>query len=56
VRVLGELALRLGTDAEGGRIGGKTVRKIPLELLKLPEKAVVLGVRNARTVEDVVLV
>ena len=56
VLVLGKLALRLGTDSKSGRIGSQTVRKIPLELLELPEEAVVLRVRNRRTVEDVVLV
>ncbi len=54
--VLGELALRLRADSKGGRIGTETVRKIPLELLELPKEAVVLGVRNGRTVENVVLV
>ena len=54
--VLGELALGLGTDSLGRRIGSQTVRKISLELLELPEEAVVFGVRNSRTVADVVLV
>ena len=54
--VLGELALRLGTDSKRGRIRSQALRKISLELLELPEKAVVLGVRKGRTVEDIVLV
>ena len=54
--VLGELALRLGSDSKSGRIRSATVRKISLELLELPEETVVFGVRNGRTVEDVVLV
>ena len=54
--VLGELALGLGTDSLGRRIGSQTVRKIPLELLELPEETVVFGVGNGRAVEDVVLV
>ena len=54
--MLGELALGLRTDSLGRRVGSQTVRKISLELLELPEEAVVFGVRNSRTVEDVVLV
>jgi hypothetical protein len=56
VLVLGELALWLGADSKGRGIRSDTVRKLPLELLELPKEAVVLGVRNCRTVEDVVLV
>jgi hypothetical protein len=56
VFVLGELALWLGTDSKRGRIRSEAVGEIPLELLQLPEEAVVLGVRNRRTVENVVLV
>jgi hypothetical protein len=56
VLVLGELALGLGAYSKGRRIGTQAVRKIPLELLELAKEAVVLGVRNRRTVEDVVLV
>ncbi len=54
--VLGELALGFRADSKGGRIGSETVRKILLELLELPKEAVVLSVRNGRTVENVVLV
>jgi hypothetical protein len=56
VLVLGELALWLGTDSEGGGVGSETVGEISLELLELPKQAVVLGVRNGRTVEYVVRV
>jgi hypothetical protein len=56
VLVLGELALRLSADSKSGRIGSEKVRKILLELLELPKEAVVLGVRDGRTVENVVLV
>lgn len=54
--MLGELTLRLGADSKRGRIGCQAVGKISLELLELPEKAVVLRVRDGRTVEDVVVV
>lgn len=54
--VLGELALGLGTDAQGWRIRSDTIRKVSLELLELPKKNVVLRVRDGRTVENVVFV
>ena len=56
MRVLRELALGFGADSKGGRIGSEKIRKILLELLELAKEAVVLGVRNGRTVENVVLV
>jgi len=56
VFVLGKLALWLSTYSKRGRIGTETLRKASLELLELAEESVVLGVRNRRTVEDVVLV
>jgi len=54
--VPGELALDLGADAEGGRILSEALGEIPLQILELPEKPVVLGVRQSRAVENVVLV
>jgi hypothetical protein len=54
--VLGELALRLRPNPKSGGVRAETVRKISLELLQLAEESVVLGVRNRRTVKDVVLV
>ena len=54
--MLGELALRLGADSEGRRVGGEALREIPFDLLELAKQLVVFGVRNSRTVQDVVLV
>jgi hypothetical protein len=56
VLVPGELALDFGADAESRRIGGQALREISLQLLELAKKAVVVGVRKRRTVENVVLV
>jgi hypothetical protein len=56
VLVLGELALNLGANAQRWGIRTETFRKLPLQLLKLSKQLVVLGVRNRRTVENVVLV
>ncbi len=54
--VLGELALRLGTDTQSRRIRSEAFRKSPLQLLQLSKELVVLCVRHRRTVENVVLV
>ncbi len=54
--VLGELALGLCANSEGWRVGGKELRKIPFDLLELAKQLVVFGVRDCRTVKDVVLV
>jgi hypothetical protein len=56
VFVFAELALGLGADSQGGRVGGEAFREIPLDLLELAEQLVVFGVRDCRTVENVVLV
>jgi hypothetical protein len=56
VLVLGELALGLGADAQSGRIRRKALRKILLQLLQLAKELVVLGVRDRRTVKNVVIV
>jgi len=56
VLMLGELALGLGADSEGRRVGGEALRKIPFDLLELAKQLVVFGVRDSRTVQDVVLV
>jgi len=56
VLVLGELALGLGADSEGGRVGGKALREIAFDLLELSKRLVVFRVRDCRTVKDVVLV
>ena len=54
--VLGELALDLGTDPQRWRIGGDALREIPFDLLELAKQLVVFGVRDRRTVKNVVLV
>lgn len=54
--MLGELALGLGADSERRRVGGEALRKIPFDLLELAKQLVVFGVRDSRTVQDVVLV
>jgi len=54
--MLRELTLRLGADSEGRRIGGEALREITFDLLELAKQFVVFGVRNCRTVEDIVLV
>ncbi len=54
--VLGELALRLGADSERGRVRGEALRKMSFDLLELAKELVVFGVREGRTVQDVVLV
>jgi hypothetical protein len=56
VLVLGELALDVGTDSQRWRVGGEALREIPLDLLELAKQLVVFGVRNRRTVENVVFV
>jgi hypothetical protein len=56
VLVLGELALGLGTDSQRGRVGSDALREIRLDVLELAEQLVVFGVRNCRTVENVVFV
>jgi hypothetical protein len=56
VLVLGELALGLGPDSQRWRVGGEIFREIPLDLLELAEQLVVFGVRDCRTVKNVVLV
>jgi hypothetical protein len=56
VLVPGELALRLGSDPESGRVRGESVRKILFDLLELAEELVVFSIRDGRTVQDVVLV
>jgi hypothetical protein len=54
--MLGELALDLGTDSQRWRIGGDALREIPFDFLELPKQLVVFGVRDRRTVKNVVLV
>ena len=54
--VLGELTLRLGTDAKCRRIRRYTLRKNPFQLLELAKELVVFRVRQRRTIEDIVLV
>jgi hypothetical protein len=56
VLVLGELGLDFGTDSPRWRIGGDGLREIPLDLLELAKQLVVFGVRDRRTVKNVVLV
>jgi len=56
VLVLGELALGLGTDSQSGRVRGEAFREIPFDLLELAKQLVVFGVRDRRTVKNVVLV
>jgi hypothetical protein len=56
VLVLDKLALNLGTDAQRRRVRAHTLRESALELLQLPKKLVVLGVRDRRAVENVVVV
>jgi hypothetical protein len=54
--VLGELALWLGADSERRRIGGEAFGEISFDLLELAKQLVVFGVRDGRTVKNVVLV
>jgi hypothetical protein len=54
--VLGELALDLSADSEGWRIGGDGLREIPFDFLELAKQFVVFGVRDRRTVKNVVFV
>lgn len=54
--VLGELALWLGADSQGGRIGREKLREIPFDFLELAKQLVVFSVRDCRTVENVVFV
>jgi hypothetical protein len=54
--MLRELTLWLGADSERRRVGGDALRKITFDPLELAKQFVVFGVRNCRTVEDVVLV
>ena len=54
--MLGELALGLGADPQSGRIRSAAFRKILLQLLELTKELVVLGVRDRRTIQNVVLV
>ena len=54
--MLGELALGLGADSERRRVGRKVFREIAFDLLELSKQLVVFGVRDCRTVKDVVLV
>jgi len=56
VRHLGELLARPRPDAPGGRVGRDQIRVVRLELLQLAEEAVVLGVAEGGSVEDVVAV
>src|SRR5713101_238871 len=44
----------LGADAQGGGVGGPELRMSGVKGLQLPEQAIVLGVRQFRTVEHVV--
>jgi hypothetical protein len=54
--VLGELALWLGADSERRRVGSEDLRELPFDLLELAKQLVVFGIRDGRTVKDVVLV
>ena len=54
--MLGELALGLGANSECRRVGGEELRELLLDHLELAKQLVVLGVRDGRTVEDVVIV
>jgi hypothetical protein len=54
--VLLELALDIGTDSERRRVGGDALREIPFDLLELAKQLVVFGIRDRRTVKNVVLV
>src|SRR6266478_3840737 len=56
VRVLGKLALGLCTDPQSWRIRCYALRKIPLQLLELAKELVVLGVRDRRAIQNVVVV
>jgi hypothetical protein len=54
--MLGELALGLGADPQSRRIRREAFGKILLQLLQLAKELVVFGVRDRRTVQNVVLV
>jgi hypothetical protein len=51
-----ELALDFRPDAECRRIGCQALRKFSLDLLELAKQPVVVGVRQRRAIENVVLV
>src|SRR6266852_9900404 len=54
--VLSELALGLGADPQSRRIRREAFRKILLQLLELAKELVVFGVRDRRTIQNVVVV
>ena len=56
VRDLGEISPWCGADALGRGVGSDELRILLLEFLQFAEQAVVLGVRNQRTVEHVIMV
>ncbi len=53
---LGEARRRCGPDPLGGRIGGREVGMLGLDLLQAAQPAVVVGIGHARLVEHVVAV
>ncbi len=56
VLVFGKLALGLCTDPQSWRIRRYALRKISLQLLELAKELVVRGVRDRRTIQNVVVV
>lgn len=56
MRMLLELALDRSSHALRGRIFGAERGMLPLDLLQLPEKLIVLPVREIRFIEYVILV